>query len=193
MSESKENTENMTSRKSSFDRTSEPLSRFEYPSSPISGSSIQDQMNNSFTQKEDSPRSVVGSIIVDRQERSANSSKLGLHSSPLAEKLNRIDQRQKLENIRQCKKENKRSIRRGGLEKMEWFVMNGEKIIEENNLKLDADKHMIPVDILAELEKEQEEEMELLEDDDLIEFIEQKEHWEKELEEMMADFSINEN
>ena len=182
----------MTSRDSPFNGTSESTSKFKYPSSPISGPSIENQINNSVSRRDDSPRSVVDNIIVDRQERSANSSKLGIQSSPLTEKLNRIDQRQKLQDMRQSKKEIKREMRRGGLEKMEWFVMNGEKIIEEKNLKLDADKHMIPVDILAELEKEQEEEMELLEDDDLIEFVEQKEHWEKELEDMIADFSITE-
>lgn len=182
----------MTSRDSPSNGTSESTNKVEYPSSPISGLSIENQINNSVSRTNGSPRSVVGNIIVDRQERSANSSKLGIQSSPLTEKLNRIDQRQKLQDMRQSKKEIKREMRRGGLEKMEWFVMNGEKMFEEKNLKLDADKHMIPVDILAELEKEQEEEMELLEDDDLIKFVEQKEHWEKELEDMMADFSITE-
>ncbi|KAG0669110.1 hypothetical protein C6P45_004051 [Maudiozyma exigua] len=183
----------MSNRKSSCNENSEQISGFQYPSSPITGSPLQDIMDETVSRTNDSSRSIVDNIIVDRQERSANSSKLGIQSSPLTDKLNRISQRQRLDDMRQSKKENKKSMRRGGLEKMEWFVMNGEKIIEDKNLKVDADKHMIPVDILAELEKEQEEEMELLEDDDLIEFIEQKEHWEKELEDMMADFSITES
>ncbi|SMN18247.1 similar to Saccharomyces cerevisiae YER104W RTT105 Protein with a role in regulation of Ty1 transposition [Maudiozyma saulgeensis] len=161
----------------------------QYSSSPLSRtpSSMVRSKDRSFDGS--GTRSVVSDLVNDRRERSGQSNKLNIQSSPLAERNRKDEQSRKLNEMRTTRNDKKRIERRGGLDKMEEMVMDGEKAIEDKRLHHNATEHSIPAELAADIEKEQQEEMELY-DDDLIEFIEQKEQWERELEEMMSEFSI---
>lgn len=160
-----------------------------YSSSPFTGTPSRVDRSRDRSIERFGTRSVVSDIVNDRKERSAHSSKLSIQSSPLAEINRRNEQFKKLNDIRSARNDDKSMQRRGGLDKMEELVMDGEKSIEDKILHNNATEHSISAELVADLEREQQEEMELY-DDDLLAFIEEKEHWERELEEMMAEFSL---
>lgn len=97
------------------------------------------------------------------------------------------EQKQHVEHIRSTKRDDRVMDRRGGLDRMEKFVMKGEHLQEVNQLALQAQQHVIPPELVETMEKEQQED---LEDDELIEFIDRKEKWDKELEQVLSELSI---
>lgn len=109
-------------------------------------------------------------------------------SSPTrSHKKQQEERKQHIENIRSIKLDDRVMDRRGGLDNMEKFVMIGEHLQEVNQLKLQAQQHVIPPELAETLEKEQQED---LEDDELMEFIDRKEKWDKELEQVLSELSI---
>ena len=71
---------------------------------------------------------------------------------------------------------------RGGLDKMEEMVMQGEHFREIQRLKQEAQKNSIPSDIAEYMEWQNNED---LEDDELLAFIEKQETYKKELEQLL--------
>lgn len=136
-----------------------------------------------------SSTSVVSDIVSNRQQKTDNPNKFTTLLSPLSHTSHIDEQSRKLREMRSTRNNDKTMQRRGGLDNMAYFVMKGERAIEVESLKHDADVNTIPPDLAENLEKEQNEEMELY-DEDLIEFIENKEVWERELEQMMSDFTV---
>lgn len=160
------------------------------PSSPIFRTpSKKNRPSNKESPSERRNQSVVDNVVSDRKDRSMNAGKYTTLSSPLANLHHKESQTRKMLDIRSSKAEEKAMRRRGGLEQMENLVMNSEKATESANMRRDADENTIPAELAENLEKEQQEEMELY-DEDLIQFIERRDVWERELEEMMAEFSV---
>lgn len=109
-------------------------------------------------------------------------------SSPTrSHRKNHEEQAQKLRRTRASRKDENVLKRRGGLECMENFVMRGEHQEETQRLQAQALEHAIPDDLLETLEWEQQED---LQDDELIELIDQREQWEKELDQVLSELII---
>ncbi|CAI4038577.1 SMKI05G1885 [Saccharomyces mikatae IFO 1815] len=136
---------------------------------------------NDTSQIEGSP-SVVSDIILNRRDRSQDF--FGPHSSsPIASsERHRADQRSRLECMRSTKRREKMTELRGGLDKMEEMVMQGEHFREIQRLKQEAQKNSIPSDIAEYMEWQNNED---LEDDELLAFIEKQETYKKELEQLL--------
>ena len=160
------------------------------PSSPVFRTpSKRDRARDSESHTGERDRSVVDSVVSDRRERSMNAGRYNKLSSPLANLHHKEAQTRKLNDARSSRAQQKAMERRGGLEKMESLVMNSEKADEAEAMRRDAAENAIPAELASDLEREQQDEMEL-HDEDLMNFIERRDEWERELEEMMADFSV---
>ncbi|CCF60541.1 hypothetical protein KAFR_0K01870 [Kazachstania africana CBS 2517] len=127
------------------------------------------------------PRSIVGDIISNRSKKSSFPT-----SSPIFNNEKKAAQRNR---TRQSRRETSTLQKRGGLDAMEKFIMESEQRDEMENLNLQAMNHSIPFDHITTLEEEQREQIEL-EDDDLLQFIEHREEYERELEQLLSEFSV---
>ncbi|QLL31709.1 hypothetical protein HG536_0B05740 [Torulaspora globosa] len=95
---------------------------------------------------------------------------------------NRIAQRQ-----RTHKRHQRATQVRGGLEKMEQFVMTGEHLQELQRLSLQAQENTMTPDLAQLFEQEAQED---LEDDELIEYVEHQEQLDQELQRILSELSI---
>ncbi|CAI4060513.1 hypothetical protein SKDZ_05G1840 [Saccharomyces kudriavzevii ZP591] len=138
------------------------------------------QQNDIFN-VEDSP-SVVSDVISNRQDRSQDF--FGPHSSsPIAtSERQKTNQRSRLKSMRSSKRQEKMTEKRGGLEKMEQMVMQGEHLREIERLRQEAQKNAVPSDMAEFMEWENNED---LEDDELLSFIERQETYKRELEQFL--------
>lgn len=109
-------------------------------------------------------------------------------SSPIKlQRRYREEQNRKVDQRRTAHRDNNAKKRRGGNEEMERFVMNSEREKELQSLKLQAEEHAIPMDEVERLEKEEQEEKD---DDELLDYVAEREHIGKELDQMLADLLI---
>ncbi|CAL9730932.1 regulator of Ty1 transposition protein 105 [Monosporozyma unispora] len=172
------------------------------PTTPLK--STKDRSVSSVAEKIDGG-DVVNSIIFDRSSRSSkyadNPHNIG--SSPLTPKerseLRFKEQQNKSRSRRVDMKEKKSLQYRGGLEKMENFIMKGERTRELNDLARLAQDNAIPDDMIDNFEDYQEqvedrhekEDEGEGEDEDLIQYFEDKEKYEKELEQLLSELSVS--
>lgn len=98
-------------------------------------------------------------------------------------RIDRLAQRQRTD-----KRQRRATQARGGLEKMEQFVMAGEHLEELQRLSLQAQENTLTPDLAQIFEQEAWED---LEDDDLIEYVEQQEQLDQELHRIMSELSIS--
>lgn len=96
---------------------------------------------------------------------------------------NRLAQRQRTE-----KRHQRATEKRGGLENMEQFVMNGEQLEELQRLSLQAQENTMTPDFAQLLEQEAQED---LEDDELIDLIDRREQLDQELDSILSELSIS--
>lgn len=163
---------------------------------------------------------IVNSIL---QERSARSQKYpnnpyNIGSSPLSSKdrsLSKTSKKQKAQRIEE--RERRLLENRGGLDKMEEFVMRGERKRELDDMAKLASEYAIPEDVVDSFEEEYQcersvdffnekenglifqnqsnqypgKEEESSDDDDLIKYFENKEKYERELEQLLSELSMN--
>ncbi|CAI1957931.1 hypothetical protein SEUBUCD646_0E01920 [Saccharomyces eubayanus] len=139
------------------------------------------QQENDALNIQDSP-SIVSSVISNRRDRAQEV--FGPHSSsPIAtSEQQRINQRSQLVSMRSSKRQQRMTEKRGGLEKMEQMIMQGERLREIERLKQEAQRNAVPSDMAEFMEWENNED---LEDDDLLAFIEKQESYKKELEQLL--------
>lgn len=167
------------------------------PSKPIKYTNIL----SSGGRYRDKGGDVVSSIISERSSRSGkyadNPHYIG--SSPLTPKdrgeLRVKEQQNKSRNQRLTEKERKSLKNRGGLDKMEDFIMKGERVREIDQMSRLAQENAIPEDVVDEfedhLEKHQSrDDPSEDDDDDLIRYFEDKEKYEKELEQLLSELSV---
>lgn len=153
--------------------------------------SEEKKQQNGTIHIDDSP-SVVSDVISNRRDRSQDF--FGPHSSsPIApSERQRADQRSRLESMRSTKRQNKMTKIRGGLEKMEEMIMQGEYLREMRRLKQEAQKNAVPSDMAEYMEWQNNED---LEDDELLDFVEKQETYKQELEQLLnnANKNVHEN
>lgn len=104
---------------------------------------------------------------------------------------NRRMQNEKDKKLGQAKasKRDKNALKiRGGLENMENFVMKSELLEVQRIQQLQALEHEIPDELIEKLEQERNED---LEDDELIELINRRDCWEKELNQILSELIID--
>ena len=132
--------------------------------------------------------SVVEELLSNRKELYQETFS-PVSSSPIEYQRQQLSnqKRQKEQKRRNMAKQEKVLAHRGGLEKMEQFIMSGERSRELQVLGKQAEDNSIPPEIAEEIEKEQQED---LSDDDLIELLTNQSHWEQELELMLSDLTI---
>lgn len=92
-----------------------------------------------------------------------------------------------MKRLRDDKRSHKVAHNRGGLDKMELFVMNSELSQELQRLSLQAQENALPPDLAESFEREQQED---LEDDALIHYMDQRDQLDQELESMLAELSL---
>lgn len=130
-------------------------------------------------------RQSITDTILSKRQQIHKEMQPGYSPSPTQSRLdthNRIAHRQRAE-----KRHKRVDQARGGLEKMEQFVMNGEHLQELQRLSLQAQENALTVDCALLLEQEAQED---LEDDELIEYIEQQEQTEVELDKLLSELSL---
>ncbi|QHS72894.1 Rtt105p [Saccharomyces paradoxus] len=153
--------------------------------------SEEKKQQNGVIHIDDSP-SVVSDVISNRRDRSQDF--FGPHSSsPIApSERQRADQRSRLESMRSTKRRDKMTKIRGGLEKMEEMIMQGEHLREMRRLRHEAQKNTVPSDMAEYMEWQNNED---LEDDELLDFVEKQETYKKELEQLLnnANKNVHEN
>ncbi|CAL9735710.1 regulator of Ty1 transposition protein 105 [Monosporozyma servazzii] len=144
---------------------------------------------------------VVSSIISERSSRSGkyadNPHNIG--SSPLTPKdrceLRIKEQQKRSKNQRFDQKERKSLKNRGGLERMEDFIMKGEREREIDEMSRLAQENEIPDDLVDKFENNiktgENWDYSSEEDDDLIQYFEDKEKYEKELEQLLSELSVS--
>ncbi|QLQ79223.1 hypothetical protein HG537_0B05700 [Torulaspora globosa] len=96
---------------------------------------------------------------------------------------NRLAQRQRTE-----KRQERATQLRGGLEKMEQFIMNSEHLEELQRLSLQAQENTISPDLAQKFEQEAQED---LEDDELIQYFEHQEQLDQEIDRILSELSIS--
>ncbi|CAD6624337.1 BAG_1a_G0015400.mRNA.1.CDS.1 [Saccharomyces cerevisiae] len=148
----------------------------------------EENKQQSGTMHIDTSPSVVSDIISSRRDRSQDF--FGPHSSsPIApSERQRADQRSRLESMRLTRRRDKMTKVRGGLEKMEEMIMQGEHLREMQRLKQEAQKNALPSDMAEYMEWQNNED---LEDDELLAFIEKQETYKNELEHFLNNANKN--
>lgn len=157
------------------------------------GSSMHSRLSEKRRQEndvlniQDSP-SIVSNVISNRRDRAQEV--FGPHSSsPIAtSEQQRMNQRSQLVSMRSSKRQERMTERRGGLEKMEQMIMQGERLREIERLKQEAQRNAVPSEMAEFMEWENNED---LEDDDLLAFIEKQESYKKELEQFLSNPNKN--
>lgn len=152
---------------------------------------------------------VVSSIISDRVCRSSKYTDNPHHvgSSPLTPRdkseLRVKEQQNKSRNQRMGEREKRSINNRGGLARMEEFVMKGERKMELEQMTKLAEDNAIPEDMIDNFEENYTAVDDIEEssdedgnddndddDDDLIRYFEDKEKYEKELEQLLSELSM---
>ncbi|CCK69456.1 Rtt105p KNAG_0C03510 [Huiozyma naganishii CBS 8797] len=128
--------------------------------------------------------SVVDGIIHDRSQQNGMNSR----SSPLKPGTQRKERRDELSRQRRLtKREEKMMEKRGGLDKMEDFIMRSEREKELEELEREAVGCALSDQMIEALEEEQ---RMMLEDEELIKFVTNKEVYEMELENLLSELSM---
>ena len=157
-------------------------------SSPVRGRS-SDMASFSPTNSE---RSVVDDVLASRRQKSIRGPIFG--DSFGSQRMESREARRRLAAQKQAEtrselRQKKLLALRGGEDETERFVMNSELSEELEQLQMEAQKNSIPSELWEDYELEHRKEMEL-EDEELVQFLENRDVWERELEQLLSDFSV---
>ncbi|CCH62702.1 hypothetical protein TBLA_0I00390 [Henningerozyma blattae CBS 6284] len=135
--------------------------------------------------RNNSRESISEAIISERQKIHRDRSPV--HRSPISDHERKQRQRQ-AEEDRKSKRLSQSLKIRGGLDKMEEFVIRGERLKELQELAKQAEEHTLPSEFA---EKYEEANGEDIDDDDLLECLEARENKAAELEILLAELFIS--
>ncbi|CCD22317.1 Rtt105p NDAI_0A01590 [Naumovozyma dairenensis CBS 421] len=197
----------MSDQTNEWQPSSDPPSESRYPfSSPVRKFSHTPERHSNNTNKRDcltsdsKGKSSIVDDILDRRRNRYTDDNIITSSPTSSTSKSRADKKhEKMNLLRDNQRQEKLVSIRGGLDKMEQFVMEGERLREIESLKQEAEIHAIPTSYIDEFEQESASEDEEenvsddsdeLEDDELIRMLELQEGYEKELEKLMSDLSV---
>lgn len=120
--------------------------------------------------------SIVNDIISRRRNASSGP------ANNLSQSARRDTENKKLKELRRLKRLQKTIKNRGGLDNMRDFVLNSEIDAEYARLAKEAEQFALPIDELERIEKQKEED---LDDDEILEFIEQRDKYQYELDQIL--------
>lgn len=179
----------------SHDLHSSPATEPSWPPSPTTPNLVESGRRSqtplrwatSWTddERDKSQESITETIIRTRRDKHKTSFP-SYTASPTKSRLE--DQYRHMKGLRDNKRNGKASQQRGGLHKMESFVMNSELTQELQRLSLQAEEYTISPDLAEEIEQQQQED---LEDDALIDYINHRDQLDQELDSMIAELSLN--